>query len=84
MCAGTARCASAVAADGVHLVATDAHEALLDHLADGPGEYVVVDLAVDGTATALRPHRARRKPQRGGPMSGHPAEVERAYSASKR
>ena len=52
MCAGTARCTSAVAADGVHLVATDAHEALLDHLADGPGEYVVVDLAVDGTATA--------------------------------
>jgi len=49
---GTARCASAVAADGVHLVATDAHEALLDHLADGPGEYVVVDLAVDGNATA--------------------------------
>ena len=177
MCAGTARCASAVAADGVHLVATDAHEALLDHLADGPGEYVVVDLAVDGTATArydltvlvaeptrravglhrLHAERAAaadaalfvlgnktsdggdaawlteqigdallgcvghsawvraaergtagsvsgfepgnavalaavrsaldarpRKLQQGGPMSGHPAEVERAYSASRR
>src|SRR3954470_24582183 len=44
MCAGPARCASAVAADGVHLVAADAPEALLDHLADGPGEYVAVDL----------------------------------------
>src|SRR5690242_15138878 len=33
-------CASTVAAD----------EALLDQLADGPGEYVVVDLGADGTA----------------------------------
>jgi CO dehydrogenase maturation factor len=41
---------SASGADGVRLVATDAHEALLDHLADGPGEYVVVDLAANGTA----------------------------------
>jgi CO dehydrogenase maturation factor len=43
---------SAPAADGVRLVATDEHEALLDHLADGPGEYVVVDLAADGAASA--------------------------------
>lgn len=43
---------SAVAADGVRLVATDAHEALLDHLADGPGEYVVVDLPAEGVAAA--------------------------------
>jgi CO dehydrogenase maturation factor len=41
---------STPAADGVRLVATDAHEALLDHLADGPGEYVVVDLEAEGTA----------------------------------
>src|SRR6187200_2659867 len=32
---GAARCASAVGADGVHLVATDASDALLDQLADG-------------------------------------------------
>jgi CO dehydrogenase maturation factor len=50
--AGTPRCASAGAADGVHLVATDAFDVLLDHLADGPGEYVVVDLAADGAASA--------------------------------
>ena len=43
---------SAPAADGVRLVVTDAHEALLDNLADGPGEYVVVDLAAEGTAAA--------------------------------
>ena len=42
----------AVGADGVHLVATDASDALLDQPADGPGEYVVVDLAADGAATA--------------------------------
>ena len=48
---GAARCASAVGADGVHLVATDASDALLDQLADGPGEYVVVDLAADGAAS---------------------------------
>src|SRR6478672_2776378 len=46
-----ALCASAVGADGVHLVAPDASDALLDQLADGPGEYVVVDLAADGAAT---------------------------------
>jgi CO dehydrogenase maturation factor len=43
---------SALAADGVRLVATDAHEVLLDHLADGPGEYVVVDLPAEGVAAA--------------------------------
>ena len=48
---GGARCASAVGADGVHLVGTDAYDALLDQLADGPGEYVVVDLAADGAAS---------------------------------
>jgi len=48
---GAARCASAVGADGVHLVATDASDALLDQLADGAGEYVVVDLAAEGAAS---------------------------------
>jgi hypothetical protein len=52
LCVSTARCASTGAVDGVHLVATDAHEALLDRLADGPGEYVVVDLAAEATAAA--------------------------------
>jgi CO dehydrogenase maturation factor len=49
---GSTACASTVAADGVHLVAADAHEALLGRLADGPGEYVVVDLAADARAAA--------------------------------
>ena len=172
-----ALCASAVGADGVHLVATDASDALLDQLADGPGEYVVVDRAADvaasgryditvlvaepmrravglyrvqaqlaaaenatllvlgnktsdggdaawlteqlgdallgcvghsawvraaergtagsvsgfepGNTVALVAVRSAldarpRKLQQGGPISGHPAEVERAYSASRR
>jgi CO dehydrogenase maturation factor len=41
----------AVAArDGVRLLATDAVEPLLDHLVDGAGEYVVLDLAADAYA----------------------------------
>ncbi len=42
---------SAPAVDGVRLIATDAVDLLLDHLADAAGEYVVVDLATGGVAS---------------------------------
>lgn len=41
----------APAADGVRLIATDAVDLLLDHLADAAGEYVVVDLATGDVAS---------------------------------
>jgi len=47
---GPPTCPAVPAADGVRLVATDALDLLLNHLADGAEEYVVVDLAVDGVA----------------------------------
>ena len=49
---GPPTCPSVPVADGVRLVATDAVDPLLDHLADGTGEYVVVDLAADGVAAS--------------------------------
>ena len=49
---GPPTCPSVLAADGVPLVATDALDPLLDHLADGAGEYVVVDLPADGMASS--------------------------------
>lgn len=48
---GPPTCRSATGADGVRLIATDALDLLLEHLADGAGEYVVVDLAADGVAS---------------------------------
>jgi len=49
---GPPTCPSALAADGVRLVATDALDLLMEHLVDGAGEYVVIDLAADGAASA--------------------------------
>jgi CO dehydrogenase maturation factor len=48
---GPPTCPSAPAVDGVHLIATDAVDLLLDHLADAAGEYVVIDLATGGVAS---------------------------------
>jgi CO dehydrogenase nickel-insertion accessory protein CooC1 len=45
------RAVPVAAADGVQLLATEALDPLLEHLADGRGEYVVVDLAADGVAS---------------------------------
>jgi CO dehydrogenase maturation factor len=43
---------SAATSDGVRLLATEEVGLLLDHLADGMGEYVVVDLPADASASA--------------------------------
>ena len=59
---GPPTCPSVPVADGVRLVATDAVDPLLDHLADGAGEYVVVDLAADGVGGgAVRPDGAGQR-----------------------
>ena len=73
MCAGTARCASAVAADGVAERGTAGS-------VSGFESGNAVALAAVRSALDARP----RKLQQGGPIPGHPAEVERAYSASRR
>jgi CO dehydrogenase maturation factor len=50
--AGRPTCPSAAAVDGVRLVATDVLDVLLEHLVDGAGEYVVIDIATDGVASS--------------------------------
>ena len=45
-------CPAAATSEGVRLIVTDAVGLLLDHLPDGVGEYVVVDLPADASASA--------------------------------